>query len=69
VWNLTHVGCGGTGFGSSTGTLSNQQAPSTPNGDHNGSGVASSSSDAYSHLSRLASIDSFDSRWYASLQN
>lgn len=74
MWNLTHVGSGGSdscnGAGSSAGTTSNQQAASTPNGGHNGSGgAAPSSSDAYPHLSHLASIDSFDSRWYVSLQN
>ncbi|KAJ4799475.1 3-phosphoinositide-dependent protein kinase [Rhynchospora pubera] len=70
-WNLTHGVRGGTGsgtgVGSSTGTASSQQAPSTPNGGNHGSGAASSS-DAYSHLSRLASIDSFDSRWQEFLE-
>ncbi|KAF3331958.1 3-phosphoinositide-dependent protein kinase 2-like protein [Carex littledalei] len=73
VWNLTHVGSGGSdsgnGAGSSAGTTSNQQAASTPNGGHNGSGgAAPSSSDAYPHLSHLASIDSFDSRWQEFLE-
>ncbi|XP_072964143.1 3-phosphoinositide-dependent protein kinase 2-like isoform X1 [Typha angustifolia] len=46
-WNLTHVGSGPT----------NQHAT------QDGNNCATSSSESQSHISRLASIDSFDSRW------
>lgn len=48
-WNLTHFG----------GSPAHQHV--TPEGNAG----ATSSSETQSHISKLASIDSFDSKWYA----
>lgn len=48
MWNLTHIGD----------DLCNQSATK------DGSGGATSSRDTYPHMFKLASIDSFDSKWY-----
>ncbi|KAG1328032.1 3-phosphoinositide-dependent protein kinase 2-like [Cocos nucifera] len=53
TWNLAHVGGG----------LTHQHA--IPDGNN---GATSSSSETHSHMSRLASIDSFDSRWQEFLE-
>ncbi|XP_038975249.1 3-phosphoinositide-dependent protein kinase 2-like isoform X2 [Phoenix dactylifera] len=53
TWNLAHVGGGST------------RQHAIPDGNN---GATSSSSETHSHMSRIASIDSFDSRWQEFLE-